>query len=175
MKLKLIAISIVLGSVGSVENFQHFQNFQHLGGIGRLIGLISSQPSLAHESPGHHGGEGHGHSPMEIPDGQPIPQVDLVVHPDSIRGWNLEMRLTHFKLAPEHVNQEATLGEGHAHLYINGEKVTRIYGNWYYLSDLKPGRHQIRVGLTTNDHRDLVHQGQPIEDMEVIEVTSSGS
>ena len=40
----------------------------------------------------------------------------------------------------EHVD-----GEGHTHLYIDGEKITRVYSNWYYLGKLEPGEHTIRV------------------------------
>ena len=60
--------------------------------------------------------------------------------------------------------------EGHIHLYIDGKKVTRIYGNWYYLPELPPGRHEIRVGLTGNSHEMLMVQDQEIGDTEIIEV-----
>ncbi|EAW38438.1 hypothetical protein [Lyngbya sp. PCC 8106] len=127
----------------------------------------SSAVEQSHESHGE--GMNHNHEPMEIPQGQPIPTVDLVVHPDQMKGWNLEVKVSNFRFAPEQVNTDARPGEGHAHLYVNGEKITRIYGNWYYLDTLEPGQNQLRVNLNSNDHKQLVHQGQPIEDVEVIE------
>ncbi len=122
-------------------------------------------------SPGHnHGGMGHDHQPMEIPPGQPIPEVDLVVHSDAMQGWNLEVKVSNFELMPSQVNQADQVDEGHAHLYVNGEKVTRIYGNWYYLKNLEPGENQLRVTLNTNGHKALYHQGKPIEDTEMVQV-----
>lgn len=149
--------------------------------LGNQAGITELKPvstlELADESHGdHHGsGMGHSHEPMEVPEGQPIPKVDLVVHPDAVRGWNLEIKLSNFRFAPEHASGEGRPGEGHAHLYVNGEKVTRIYGNWYYLSNLEPGQNQLRVSLSTNDHKELVHQGQPIEAVEVIQVNASAN
>lgn len=138
----------------------------------------SSAVELADESHGEHDhgqGMNHNHEPMEIPEGQPIPSVDLVVHPDQMKGWNLEVKVSNFRFAPEHASSNDRPGEGHAHLYVNGEKITRIYGNWYYLGILEPGRNQLRVNLNSNDHKQLVHQGQPIEDVEVIEVDASAN
>jgi hypothetical protein len=110
----------------------------------------------------------HQHSSVEVPARYLMPTVNLVVHPDSRQGWNLEIQVTNFKLAPEHVNQpdeESTsdILEGHAHLYIDGTKITRLYGNWYYLESLPPGTHQISVSLNTNSHATLMHNGQPIQ------------
>lgn len=132
-----------------------------------------SEVELAHESAPE--GMNHNHEPMEVPAGQPIPTVDLVVHPDSVRGWNLEVKVSNFRFAPEQASRDARPGEGHAHLYVNGEKITRIYGNWYYLSTLKPGQNQLRVSLSTNNHQDLVHQGQAIEDVEMIQVEAEAN
>ena len=129
----------------------------------------------SHGGQGHGSGMGHDHEPMEIPEGQPVPSVDLVVHPDGVSGWNLEVKVSNFRFAPENASGQGRPGEGHAHLYVNGEKVTRIYGNWYYLKTLPPGEHQLRVGLSTNDHKDLVHRGQPIEDVEIVQGSATAN
>jgi hypothetical protein len=112
---------------------------------------------------------------MEIPVGQPLPTVRLTIHPDARQGWNLEVQTTNFRFAPESVNQVSTAIEGHAHLYINGVKITRLYGNWYYLESLAPGRHQITVRLNTNGHEMLMHDGQAIEDTATIEIESTSN
>lgn len=142
--------------------------------FGNRVGVAQlrtvSEVELAHESHG-----GHSHGSMEVPEGQPVPEVDLVVHPDEMGGWNLEVKVSNFRFAPERTNGDARPGEGHAHLYVNGEKVTRIYGNWYYLGNLEPGQNQLRVSLNSNDHKQLVHQGEPIEDVEVIRVNASAN
>ncbi len=135
-----------------------------------LLSLTAFGNAIADES--HRGQEtmGHSHEPVEVPQGQPIPQVDLVVHPDPMRGWNLEIQLSNFEFAPEMASKMAMPGQGHGHLYVNGEKVTRIYGNWYYLNNLVAGENQVQVTLNTNDHKALYYQGKPIEDTEVIRV-----
>lgn len=125
----------------------------------------STNDLLADES---HGGMSHGHKTIEIPAGQPVPEVDLVVYQDTMKGWNLEVKLTNFKFAPESVNQNSNPNEGHAHLYVNDQKITRIYGNWYYLESLKPGSNKITVTLNTNQHEDLVKDGEMITDTEII-------
>lgn len=129
---------------------------------------------LAH-SPSDHAPSAspHQHRNREIPKGQPIPSVNLVVHPDAIRGWNLELKLTNFKFAPERVNQKSIATEGHAHLYVNGKKVARLYGNWFHLATLEPGRNTIKVTLNTNTHEDLIHDGQPIQASAIVEVPST--
>ena len=123
-----------------------------------------------HENGSHQGEGHHHHGSLEIPSGQPIPSVDLVVRPDAMKGWNLELRVSNFRFAPEKVNQESNYREGHAHLYINGEKITRLYGPWYYLSNLEPGQHEITVTLNANGHEEFLSQGEAIADTVTIDV-----
>jgi hypothetical protein len=40
-------------------------------------------------------------------------------------------------------------------LYINGEKVSRVYGPWLHLPTLPPGRNEITVELNANNHQVL--------------------
>ncbi len=122
--------------------------------------------AIAHEGDHHH----HHHGTLEVPDGQPIPTVDLIVYEDAVRGWNLEIRLSNFEFAPQNVNESSLTTEGHAHLYVNGEKVARLYGNWYHLEHLEPGRHEVTVSLNANGHETLVYNGEEIADTEIVEV-----
>ncbi len=114
-------------------------------------------------SPHHSGKNDHEHGMLEIPPGQPVPTVDLIIHPDARRGWNLEIQVTNFTFAPERVNQASNFQEGHGHLYVDGVKITRLYGNWYYLESLAPGTREITVSLNANGHEALMHNGQPIQ------------
>jgi len=157
------------------------------------IFAVSSLSLFAHETkPGtehqHHSGADHAgathkpgtthkHRAVEIPPGQPVPTVNLVVHPDPMNGWNLEVKVTNFTFAPERINTKmARSNEGHAHLYINGQKVARLYSTWYHIpnSSLKPGSNKITVTLNTNSHDDLVFQSKPIQDTEIVQVAVSG-
>lgn len=127
--------------------------------------LTPVQPLAAHESMNNQPGAGtqHSHKAIEIPAGQPVPTVVLKVDPDTMKGWNLEMKVTNFVFAPQRVNTKGLTTEGHAHLYVNGKKITRLYGPWYYLENLEPGQHQITVALNTNSHEDLTYQGKPVQ------------
>ena len=113
------------------------------------------------EGQGHHGEGVHG--TLAIPEGQPLPKLQLSLEPDAIKGWNLQLQVENFEFAPERVNQTSLTTEGHAHLYINGKKITRLYGPWYYLSSLPTGDNELRVELNANGHERLAVEGEPIE------------
>ena len=51
-----------------------------------------------------------------------------------------------------------------AHLYINGEKVARLYGPWYHIAYLEPGKNEILVTLNANNHGEYLHDGEVIAD-----------
>lgn len=140
-----------------------------------FIGLTLSFSSLAivnadtkHHQDHHH--QDHHHKTMEILPGQPVPAVDLIVHKDKKKGWNLEVKVSNFRFAPESINGKSQMGEGHGHLYINGQKITRLYSSWYYLENLQPGENKITVSLNANSHEQLVHNGKMIADTEIIDV-----
>jgi hypothetical protein len=134
------------------------------------VHLLAHEPQNQGSSNLMSGEAVHQHKNLEIPVGQAVPTIDLMVFPDAVKGVNLEVKVANFRFAPEKVNQDSKATEGHAHLYVNGKKMTRLYGSWYYLADLQPGQHKITVTLNANGHENLVHQGKMIEDTEVISV-----
>lgn len=85
-------------------------------------------------------------------------------------GWNLQLVTTNFEFAPEQINQASVTSAGHAHLYLNGEKITRLYSSWYHLPSLPSGSQTLTVTLNANGHEALVHDGQPILDTEVLQI-----
>ncbi|MEM8810294.1 MAG: hypothetical protein AAGF01_30120 [Cyanobacteria bacterium P01_G01_bin.38] len=115
--------------------------------------------------------EMHHHKSIEIPTGEPVPTVDLTITPDPVSGWNLQVETTDFAFVPAQVNQKSTPNAGHAHLYINDEKITRLYSEWHYLPSLPPGDHEIVVSLNANGHEALTHNGEPIEAMTMLTVS----
>ncbi len=112
----------------------------------------------------------HNHVGLEIPEGEPIPTVELAATEDLVSGWNLRLITTNFEFAPHRAGREVVLGEGHAHLYVDGEKRDRLYGPWYHLGDLTPGRHSIEVTLNSNDHAAYQVGGKTISAETTIEV-----
>lgn len=112
----------------------------------------------------------HSHGTYEIPEGEPVPTVDLVVHEDPKGGYNAQILVTNFRFAPENVSTAHVSGEGHAHIYVDGVKINRVYGQWYHLGKLEEGTHEILVNLSGNDHSELLSDGEHIEDAETIVV-----
>ena len=103
----------------------------------------------------------HGASVM-IPAGPKAPTLTMEIKKDPVGGWNLHLRSTNFRFAPEHASTPYRAGEGHAHLYVNGKKVARLYGPWFHIGSLPAGKAVIRVTLNTNDHRGLMVGGKPL-------------
>jgi hypothetical protein len=130
--------------------------------LGLLINLI---PTIA-DSQGKDIHQTSHQQSVKVPTGQPVPNVKLKVYPDPMKGWNLELKVNNFKFVPEKIATSASskFTEGHAHLLINGKKVTRLYGNWYYLKDLPVGSNEIAVTLNTNNHESLIANGQVVGD-----------
>jgi hypothetical protein len=116
------------------------------------------------------GSSEHVHAGFEIPDGEAVPSVQLVATADALSGWNLHVITTDFAFAPQRAGREFVLGEGHAHLYVDGEKRDRLYGPWYHLADLTPGLHTIDVTLNSNDHAEYQVGGKAIADQVTVEV-----
>lgn len=80
-----------------------------------LIGA-TSQTDTAHAQGRHSKSHGMDHSPLEMPAGLPVPQLELALFEDNMSGYNLEIRMRHFQFQPPQRGteplQELT---GHAH------------------------------------------------------------
>lgn len=101
---------------------------------------------------------------MELREGDSVPLVSVALAPDEMIGWNLHVQTANFRFAPENVSRAHVPGQGHAHLYLDGEKLARLYGPYLYLPSLPPGEHEIAVRLYSNNHAAYVHDGEPIGD-----------
>ena len=112
---------------------------------------------------------------LDIAEGLPVPTVDIEVLEDPVSGWNLRIETTDFEVAPERASMEHVDGEGHMHLYINGEKITRLYSHWYHLGGLEPGEHEVRVDLSSNNHASLTVDGEVIRAYTTVVVADPGS
>ncbi len=124
-----------------------------------------------HSDPTQHGGttgdhdadhDGMDHSKLTEIKG-PAPELSITLHPDGASSRNLQINVSNFRFSPDNVNGANMPGEGHAHIYVNGVKLARIYGSWFHLSDLSAGEHEIRVTLNANDHSHLAVDGKAIE------------
>lgn len=80
------------------------------------------------------------------------PQVAITVEQDAMNGWNVTVTTDNFRFTPEQVNGEHVENTGHAHLYVDGVKIARLYGPYFHIPNLPPGEHEVSVNLSSNDH-----------------------
>lgn len=156
-----IVVLSVAGCAGMTHSMDVQGESDHAGMKHGVTAAGETHDGDGSRVPGHGHGEMH-HRALEIPAGHAVPQLSLSVEPDAMRGWNLNAAVENFAFAPERVNQESSTTEGHAHLFINGEKITRLYGPWYYIPALPVGEHEIRVELNANGHEALQSKGETI-------------
>ncbi len=121
-----------------------------------------------HSNPAHHGGTtgmmAHDHSAMvNTPAGDDAPMVEISVTPDAMSGWNLQVETQNFRFAPEHASGADQPGEGHAHVYVNDEKIARLYGAWMHIPALPEGGAEVKVSLNSNSHGMIAVDGVPVE------------
>ena len=121
------------------------------------------------ETDGHD--HNHTHGAATTPAIEPYPSVSVRILEDPSGGWLLHSVPTNFRLAPENVSTEHVDGEGHMHLYVDGVKITRLYGEWHQLPPLAAGVHEIRVELSSNDHSAMAINGTIVDDTVTLEVS----
>lgn len=92
------------------------------------------------------------------------PQLSIALFPLASGGYYLRLSTDNFTFAPDNVGQPAIPNEGHAHLYIDGEKIGPLYGEWHRLDTLPTGAETLTVKLNSNDHRVFTVGGVEIAD-----------
>jgi len=97
----------------------------------------------------------------EVPEGTPAPGVAIAVAPDG-DGWRVTLTTRNFRFAEDLVDKPHQPGTGHAHLYVQGIKIGRVFGTEARIGALPSGSHLVEVTLNTNDHRVYHVDGQPI-------------
>jgi len=141
--------------------------------IGFVAGIAIPSRAPVEPTPAEKGTEStsHIHETIEISTEQPLPAVTLEVVQGPDEAWNAHMTFENFVLAPDQAGAEHVEGQGHAHIYLDGKKINRVYGNWYHLGKLQPGEHEVEVTLSTNNHRELVQNEKTIGAIQKITVT----
>lgn len=120
--------------------------------------LACTAPSFA----GHPGEEtGMVHPSVAIPQDAAIPSIRAKLSPDLMEGFNLELKVRNFHIVVPHAdtpdlrmaNGKEVL-QGHIHLYVNGKKRMRVYGEAIHIpSDwLKQGINSLIVSINNHMH-----------------------
>lgn len=104
------------------------------------------------------------HSMIEVDQNLPIASISIEALKDEKDGYNLHLTTENYLFTPEKVNGESIHGQGHAHLYVNGVKISRLYGDWFNISSsvLQDGENLIEVTLNANNHSEWAIDGQHI-------------
>lgn len=134
-------------------------------GLGFLLSTMTDAKPVVHDhampKPTASGVADHNHGDaVDMGDMANAPTVDIVLHEDEVSGWNLEIITENFEFSPETVNQDNMSGKGHAHIYVNDEKLVRLYSKWMYLDALPSGETTVSVTLNSNDHRVISVNGE---------------
>jgi hypothetical protein len=153
----LVAGGIALGLVGCSGQTQETSSVP----TGATNGTLSDRIDQA------------GHQFRNV-DEDTAPKVDVEVIEDPMGGWNLRLDTGNFRWAPENVSTDAVPGEGHAHVFMDGKKVARLYGPWFYVSpsSMTKGKHTFTVSLNANDHTAYAVDDVQITDS--VTLTASG-
>lgn len=161
-KLALFAIGLVFGGgIGFVsaaglgitmEGHDHGDGAQHADG--------KAHDGTDHSAMGH-GAMDHD-TPIEV-DAATAPTVAMMVSADPMAGHNLHIMAENFKFAPQRASMDHVPGEGHAHVYVNGVKLARVYGAWMHLDKLPKGEVTIEVSLNANNHQPFSVDGTPVK------------
>jgi len=67
-------------------------------------------------------------------------------------------------------------GEGHAHVYLDGRKIMRIYNEWFHLNtyqfSTRAGEQLLSIEFVGNDHSPYTIQGVPVGAEQIVDVPS---
>jgi len=137
-----------------------------VGLVSTLLHEYIAEPTVEHEHQhSQDAGDNHPHDdavPYVYDNHTQLPQLRMCANPDSLSGYNVKLGVRDFSFTPDAAGQPAVAGQGHAHLYVNGNKVARLYGTDFYLADVEDGD-ELRASLFTDDHRPYTHDDRPIE------------
>ena len=117
------------------------------------------------DSSDHHAAMVHDALESEVPI-----SVSIMTEVDDRGGVDVQVMTEGWHWTPDNVDGDHIPGEGHAHIYVDGVKIDRVYGPSYYLEALEPGERQVRVTLNANSHEELTYNGESVEAVAIITV-----
>ena len=104
------------------------------------------------------------------------PQATLEIEKDPTGGFNVQVKTTNFLWRPEMASMQHVPREGHAHVYLDGRKIMRIYNEWFHLNtyqfSTRSGEQLLSIEFVGNDHAPYTIQGLPVGVEQVVDVPS---
>lgn len=84
------------------------------------------------------------------------PVIDAQVSKVDGRNVTITYETTNFQLSADSMDKANVQGQGHLHLYVDGKQKAMIGKTGpLTLNNLAAGKHEIRLELQQNDHKDL--------------------
>ncbi|WP_217170824.1 hypothetical protein [Streptomyces sp. AC512_CC834] len=98
-------------------------------------------------------------------DAEHAPEVEIEVQPEGGDSWDVRLTVRDFRFSPAGTDAKAVAGRGVAHLFLDGDLLTRLRGPEYHIAaDLVPrGTHQVTVRLYADDDTVWAVDGEPVE------------
>ena len=153
-------------TVGAVTDFQFVADATGRFRI-TFHGAVDSPENQDHAS-----ASAMAHGPVES--SVPI-AIDLSAEVEEDGGVHVNIVTEGWRWAPEEVNLEPAPGAGHAHIYTDGVKLSRVYGPHYYLPGLEQGMCKLRVALNDNSHNALTFEGNPAEATAMVTIPAAAA
>ena len=101
----------------------------------------------------------------------PTPELELkwMIAP-SANGAQVKLNTDDFTFTNVEAGTAHAPNHGHAHVYLNGLKLGRLYSDTYQIGALLAGNYTLSVALNSNDHRPYVNDDGPVMDTLVFEI-----
>ena len=104
------------------------------------------------------------------------PKATLDIQKDPTGGFNVQVVTSNFVWRPEMASMQHVPGEGHAHVYLDGRKIMRIYNEWFHLNtyqfSTRAGEQLLSIEFVGNDHAPYTIQGLPVGAEQIVDVPS---
>jgi hypothetical protein len=102
------------------------------------------------------------------------PKATLDIQKDPTGGFNVQVITSNFVWRPEMASMQHVSGEGHAHVYLDGRKIMRIYNEWFHLNtyqfSTRAGEQLLNIEFVGNDHSPYTIQGLPVGAEQIVDV-----
>ena len=133
--------------------------------IGFSLAISSSNPTIA---------QTNGAISIHEIAQETAPQVTLKIQKDPTGGFNVQVVTSNFVWRPEMASMQHVPGEGHAHVYLDGRKIMRIYNEWFHLNtyqfSTRSGEQLLSIEFVGNDHAPYTIQGLPVGAEQIVDV-----
>ena len=104
------------------------------------------------------------------------PQVNLEIKKDPTGGFNVHVVTNNFVWRPDMASMKHVPREGHAHVYLDGRKIMRIYNEWFHLNTFQFATHSgeqlLSIEFVGNDHAPYTIKGLPVGAEQIVDVPS---